>query len=232
MPVYVGITTSYRHEEGLHCLRGYYVDSVKRAGGIPVVIPSVGQELAPACGQNVDAVVLSGGGDMDPYHFREEPRRGLGEVSPDRDLFELALARWALSNDVPMLGVCRGMQVLNVAAGGSLHQDIRSRQLHYQTAPRQYPSHDILITDDTILQSLLGQAKEDRVNSFHHQAVNQPGKGVVVSAVARDGVVEALEFSDKKFAIGVQWHPETLRGHVGEGLFRALVKVSARKRGK
>lgn len=230
MPVYVGVTANLAVDEGNHSLRGTYLESVKRAGGVPMVIPCVGPELVPVYGQKLDAIILSGGGDIDPLHWGEAALRGLGQVNPERDYFELALARWAVANDIPILAICRGMQILNVALGGSLHQDIRGgRQLHNQNAPRDYPIHDIIINEDTLLAELLGR-NAVRVNSFHHQAVKEVGNGLKIGAFARDGTVEAIEMGTHKFVLGVQWHPESLRGAVGEGLFKALVKACLKKK--
>lgn len=230
MPVYVGITANLASDEGTHSLRGSYLQAVKRAGGVPVIIPCLGSELVPVYGQRINAVILSGGGDIDPIHWGEAAQKGLGQVTPERDFFELAMARWAVANDVPLLAICRGMQVLNVALGGNLYQDIRGgRQMHSQNAPRDYPIHDIIINEDTKLAELLGH-NTVRVNSFHHQAVKQVGNGLKISALARDGMVEAVEMANHKFLLGVQWHPESLTGAVGEGLFKALVKSCLRKK--
>ncbi|MGE5381061.1 MAG: gamma-glutamyl-gamma-aminobutyrate hydrolase family protein [Methylocystaceae bacterium] len=232
MPVYVGVSANLAADEGTHSLRGSYLEAVKRAGGVPIIIPCMGSELVPVYGQKINALVLSGGGDIDPIHWGEAAQRGLGAVTPERDYFELAMARWAVANDIPLLAICRGMQVLNVALGGNLYQDIRGgRQMHYQNAPRDYPIHDIIINEDTMLAGLLGR-NVLRVNSFHHQAVKQVGNGLKIGALARDGMVEAIEMENHKFVLGVQWHPESLIGPPGEGLFKALVKACLRKKDK
>jgi len=233
MPVYVGVTANLAVEEGTHSLRGNYLNAVKRAGGVPIIIPCLDPEMVPVYGQRINALILSGGGDIDPLHWGEAAQRGLGQVTPERDYFELALARWAVANDVPTLAICRGMQVLNVALGGNLYQDIRGgRQMHNQNAPRDYPIHEIVINEDTMLAGLLSRSWV-RVNSFHHQAVKQVGNGLKIGALARDGLVEAVEMENHKFVLGVQWHPESLTGPAGDGLFKALIKACLRtKKGK
>ncbi len=139
------------------------------------------------------ALIFTGGGDLDPSYFGQAPAAMLGDVNPLRDEFEIKLARKALASGQATLGICRGCQILNVAAGGSLIQHITTDLCHEQKAPRDYPIHDIFIASDSQLSRILGSEKI-RVNSFHHQAVDQAGDGIFCSAYAQDGTVEAIEF--------------------------------------
>ncbi|MBX6395573.1 MAG: gamma-glutamyl-gamma-aminobutyrate hydrolase family protein, partial [Alicyclobacillaceae bacterium] len=176
--------------------------------------------------------MLTGGVDVDPAFFGEEPSRGLGEVCPQRDTFEMALVEEAFLRNVPVLAICRGMQVMNVVAGGTLIQDLgsqgRGNLQHRQKAPRWHGSHRIEVVPGSKLAAILG-AEELRVNSFHHQAVKDVAPGMQVSATSSDGVVEAIESSLHRFAVGVQWHPENMwrRDPVQFRLFEALVRAAA-----
>lgn len=216
---------------------GDYVRAVERAGALPVLLPPLasGGEAASAFLRLVDGLLLAGGGDVDPQYFEEEPVAQLGQVDPERDLLELALAREALAERVPVLGICRGIQVLNVAAGGSLYQDIPSQVRgafqHYQRAPRWHGTHTVHLEPGSQVARILG-VEELRVNSFHHQSVKMVAPGFRVSAKSRDTVVEAIESKAHPFALGVQWHPEGMidRQPAALRLFRALVEAAAEAR--
>ena len=164
----------------------------------------------------VDGILLTGGGDVDPVFYREERHPATDDAEPGRDEFEIDLARRALAEDVPLLAICRGAQVLNVAAGGTLVQDIPSivdsDLTHAVSEPKNVECHDIRVEPGSKLSRILGPAVEAacscRVNSRHHQSVGRPGDGLAVSATAADGVVEAIEAPAARFCIGVQWHPE------------------------
>ncbi|HEX6989870.1 MAG TPA: gamma-glutamyl-gamma-aminobutyrate hydrolase family protein [Bacillota bacterium] len=249
--------------EPTHALRDAYVRSVWEAGGLPVAVPSPPQCLTvpgPAEGVPVpdntpgepsppepleqaaaaviawvDGLLLTGGCDLDPYLFGQHPHPRLGRVSPRRDLWELALVRAALDAGRPILALCRGLQVLNVAGGGTLVQDLDSQLSrviqHRQRSPAAYGSHEVRVHDGTRLRAIAG-AEVIRVNSRHHQAVLEPAPGLVVSAVAPDGVIEALEGGGAGFVVGVQWHPEDMAGgpasdSVAQRLFRAFVSAAA-----
>lgn len=210
----IGITVAHCTEELKTFPRTYYVDRIKKAGGQPFLLPPVqsaeeAKELLPI----IDGLVLTGGGDITPAFLGEPPKRGLGECLPERDQSELFLARFAMDEDIPLLGICRGIQVLAVAAGGKIFQDIPSEYpsalAHNQTAPREYPWHEV-----EILESRLGEilgAPKISVNSLHHQAVSTVPKGFLVNAVATDGIIEGIEKKGAAFCIGVQWHPEVLQ---------------------
>ncbi|MGI9953491.1 gamma-glutamyl-gamma-aminobutyrate hydrolase family protein [Moorellaceae bacterium AZ2] len=189
-----------------------YIEAVTCAGGIPLVLPPGPGDFVDRYLEIIDGLLLTGGGDIDPVFFDQEPREGLGRVLPERDEFELSLTRKALERGKPILALCRGMQALNVAAGGTLYQDI-SREVpgcwqHSQRKPRSCPHHTIETVPGTFIAAILGPRA--RVNSMHHQAVRDPGEGLRVSAWAGDGIIEALEGTGGSFVLGVQWHPEEL----------------------
>lgn len=212
----VGITCTYIYNyDRDHIELGMdYIRSIERAGCIPVPIALTGEKALPGLFKIIDGLLLSGGNDVDPSYFGEEPLPGQGEISPIRDRLEIALARMALDRRVPVLGICRGAQVLNIAAGGSIYQDLRYKKgkllEHMQKAPRDHTFHDINVFEGTILGKILGGRKKIKVNSFHHQAIKKLGARFRASAVSSDGVVEGLESRDHSFAVGVQWHPEAL----------------------
>lgn len=208
----IGITCNWREKEFTHTLAHYYVRAVEESGGLPILIPTVAPTLAEEYYLGLDGLVFSGGADIDPVFFNEDPKRGLGEITPERDVFEILLARKALQGRKPILAICRGIQVINIVAGGDIYQDIEkikiTDQQHMQNAPRWYPTHQVEIADQSKLSEIIGKAKI-KTNSFHHQAVKNVAQDFVPVAWTKDGLVEAIEAKDKgKFIIGVQWHPE------------------------
>ena len=220
----IGITGNY---EELTCKlgRGYY-DSVIRAGGVPLVIPpSADKEVLMGTLDRIDALLLSGGGDINPLWCGEEPVPGLHGINQERDLPELLITRLAYNRQMPILGICRGIQTLVVALGGKVCQDITTTVKHSQDADRSEPTHSVTVKEDSTLYNIY---KEDNlfVNSFHHQAVSAPGDRFRVTATAPDGIVEAIESTEFKSIIGVQWHPECM-GDAGQPLFRWLITEAA-----
>lgn len=216
----------------LHQLNDSYVQAVIQAGGIPVILPVCREEeTMRAMVDRVDGVILSGGGDLDPAHFGQRATGKLGEVSPRRDQAELTVAMYVLKHtEKPLLGICRGIQVLNVALGGTLHIDLPTagKLEHSLTMyPRDEVSHGITVAEDSRLGEIFGPGGH-RVNSFHHQAVDVPGAGLRATAWSEpDGVIEAVELSGQRFALGVQWHPEELRaGEDAQRLFHAFVAAA------
>ncbi len=190
-----------------------YIRALIAAGTTPLLIPPglSADALAALCAR-LDGLLLTGGADIDPARYGEERLPTCGEVEPERDELELTLTQLALARDLPTLGICRGMQTLNVACGGALYQDIATQHadaLPHQQTERAYLAHSIVVERDSRLHELLG-ADELRVNSLHHQAVSRPGAGAHVVAWAPDGVAEALELPGQRFAIAVQYHPEEL----------------------
>jgi len=231
----IGITIGYDDRRaGLHALREDYVKSVERAGGLPLVLaPGVPGDAGDLL-DRLDGLVLTGGSDVDPALYGQPPDPKLGPVIRARDDFELALAREAVIRDAPILAICRGHQVLNVARGGTLVQDIPSVVVggveHDARCERWERSHEVRVLQNTRLREILGR-ETVAVNSFHHQAVDRLGEGLVVSAYsAGDRVVEAIEMPDRRFVVGVQWHPESFwnRPDGFGALFQALVVAASR----
>lgn len=191
-----------------------YIQSVRYARGIPVVLPLVRcdhilEEYIRLC----DGFLFCGGGDITPLLFGEEPKNGNGKTDVTVDLFQIRLMKKVLTSEKPVLAICRGMQVMSVACGGSIWQDmslIPGEPLDHmqQTASRSEVSHHIRIERGSLLRRYIGSSLY--VNSFHHQAVNRPGKGVAVTARAKDNTIEAIEVPSHPFAVGVQWHPECM----------------------
>ncbi len=217
----IGITGNLELKENYHCLAEAYVAAISNAGGTAIIIPPDEASLNDYT-KICHAIVLSGGGDMDPVYWDEQPSWALGNINPRRDQFEIKLVQKCFSLGMPILGICRGCQVLNVAAGGSLIQDIRTRMSHEQKAPRDYPFHDIFIDEGTILAGIFNNSCI-KVNSFHHQAVKKIGSKLRASAQAEDNIIEAVEKKDHPFAIGVQWHPECMSDENSAELFKTLI---------
>lgn len=225
----IGITCGEDYAMDNYFLRHYYVKVVEAAGGVPILLPPVSRNFARETYlSTIDALILSGGVDVDPVFFGEEPIKGMGEITPIRDQFEITFIKEFYNQKKPILAICRGVQVLNIALGGTIYQDINSQLenclKHSQQAPKWYATHDVNLVTGTKLSKISSQ-KEWRVNSFHHQAVRQPAPGFVVSARAKDGIIEAIESRTHKFALGVQWHPEcTWENDTGSFLlFKALI---------
>ena len=217
----IGITGNY---EDLTCKlgRGYY-QSVVAAGGVPVVIPPVADKhVIVNTLEHIDALILSGGGDINPLWAGEEPSPKLHGINQERDLPELLIARLAYNRQVPMLGICRGIQTLATAFGGKVAQDISDVATikHSQDADRSEPTHSVIIDEDSSLFDIYKSTKV-MVNSFHHQAVAEAGDKFRVIAKSPDGIIEAMESSEFKSILGVQWHPECLEE--GLPLFQWLV---------
>lgn len=234
----IGITCGSKENVNQFFLGSDYVRGVEKAGGIPVIVPPCAGENLPGIVEALDGFVLSGGGDMDPLLFGEEPLPVTGKVDPERDIFELGLTRLAMSRGKPILGICRGMQVLNVAAGGTVCQDIALKiekpLKHSQQAPRWYPTHNIKIEKGTLAAEILGEGTL-RVNSFHHQAIGRLAPGFDISARAPDGVEEIIEYKEREYyIIGVQFHPENMwrQNSLFLRLFYYLVRYSFREERK
>ncbi len=205
----IGITGNFG-TKGCELAEGYY-RSVIAAGGTPVVLPPTAEPaVLTTMLDGIDALLLSGGGDINPLQLGEEPVPQLGHICPERDEAELLLARMAANRQLPILGICRGIQVLVAALGGTLHQDIGHLQKvkHSQDLDRSHASHTVQLTPGSLLHSIF-DADTLAVNSFHHQAVNEAGPHLKVVARATDGIVEAVESAEYKPIVGVQWHPET-----------------------
>ena len=213
MRAVIGITLGDGDRPGYTSMRADYVRSVERSGALPVVLPTLPAEHAAAVLERLDGLVLSGGVDVDPALYGRPRHAKLGRVDRERDEFELALTRHALERDLPLLAICRGQQVLNVAAGGTLIQDIPSELegavRHAAPGRRTRRSHLVLVTPESKLSEVLGPGPLS-VNSFHHQSIDRLGDGLrVTGRCPEDGVIEAVEIGDRSFVLGVQWHPES-----------------------
>jgi putative glutamine amidotransferase len=205
-----------------------YLDAVAEAGGLPVVVPPLSEASVGPFLDRVSGLCLSGGPDVDPGAYGAAPHPRLGPTEPRFDAFELALARAADERGLPVLAICRGAQVVNVARGGALHQhlpDVVGEAVqHRQTAAAREPTHPVTVAPRSRLATMLGRGRVE-VNSFHHQAASRIGEGLVPTAWAPDGTVEAFEAPGERFLVGVQWHAECLPAH--GVLFSALVTAAA-----
>lgn len=192
-----------------------YITALEATGAAPVILPlALGVETLRTLYERLDGLFMAGGGDLDPACYGRGLQSKTEGIDFLRDEAELLLTRWALEDDKPLLGVCRGVQTLNVAGGGTLIQDVIDewpnaiRHQYFPEKPRNWVAHDISTVPGTHLSDILGSV--GRVNSFHHQAVEKLADGFRVAAYAPDGVIEAIERPDKTFVVGVQWHPESL----------------------
>jgi putative glutamine amidotransferase len=215
-----------------------YLRAIEATGGLPVVIPPLEPELIDPLLDQLAGLCLSGGPDLHPEAYGEEPDEHLGPTEPDLDRFELAIASAADQRRMPILAICRGTQALNVVRGGTLVQHLPALRpegdpegvTHRQRAPGSEPSHPVEVDPGSRLAATIG-AGETGVNSFHHQAIDRLGRDLVASAWAEDGTIEAVEDRSRAFLIGVQWHAELLIARpIEQSLFRAFVMASADSR--
>lgn len=201
-----------------------YVDRVVGAGGAPVMLPPV-PAAVPAALPRLDALVLCGGSDVDPRRYGEVAHQQTDLPHPERDAAELAMLDAAVAAGMPLLGICRGLQLLNVARGGSLVQHLPDLVGHNRHAPfrGRYGTHPVAVQPGSLLAELLGRTTVEKVPTYHHQAIARLGAGLAVTARAEDGVIEAVEDPSLPFCLAVQWHPET-----GDdtSLFDALVEAA------
>ena len=223
----------------MEALNRRYIEAIYDAGGIPVLIPTnLPSEAATALLARLDGLLLTGGGDIDPDQYGGEAHEAVHEVLPARDAMELALTKIAVAEGIPFLGVCRGLQVVNVALGGTLYQDLPSqyhRPLKHSrdaVTERTLLTHTVKIAEDSRVRRLLG-AEEIKVNSLHHQGIRALAEGLKPVAWSSDGLIEAVELPDHPFGVAVQWHPEWLyREHpIHQALFRGLVDAAAHRKG-
>jgi putative glutamine amidotransferase len=239
----IGVTTSELRPGALATLRRHgeppnpemalgmtYSRVLEDAGALPVVVPPLGLRDVPRLLARLDGLVLSGGPDLAPSAYGAKPHQELGSTEPGLDAFEYAMAREALRLGLPMLGICRGAQTLNVARRGTLHQhlpDVVGDVIaHRQTVDGRVPTHPVSILPGSRLAVTLGTTQLS-VNSFHHQAVDRLGAGLCACAWAPDGTIEAIEDPEQPFVIAVQWHAETLQAVPGQlALFEELVRIA------
>jgi putative glutamine amidotransferase len=229
----IGVTTySFTNNSGQpqFALNQAYVSSLVRAGACPVLVPSaLPEDLLPALLSRLDGLLFSGGGDVQPERYGSQPHPLVSEVDEYRDNLEIDLVNRAVQAGLPFFGICRGLQVINVALGGSLYEDIldqRPGSLMHQNVsehPRHYLAHSIQARPGSGLEQILG-SPAGQVNSLHHQGIRDLAPGLTATAHAPDGIIEAIELPGYPFGLAVQWHPECLQAHPPmQALFRAFV---------
>ncbi len=230
----IGLTLDHEPPGGYskfpwYAIRENYCNAVRHAGGLAILLPHE-PDLAEAYLDRIDGLIVTGGGfDIDPALFGAASRHPTVTTKDRRTAFELGAARGALAREMPVLGICGGQQLLNVALGGTLIQhipdEVPDALPHRQPNPRDEPGHDIRIVAGTLLHRI-AQTGHLAVNSAHHQAVKDAGPGVVVDALAADGVVEGIEDPRRRFCLGVQWHPEFEINEADRRIFRAFVAAA------
>lgn len=241
----IGITTRRREVESsagtspTHTLNDAYTTAVERAGGVPMLLVSQDPAAVPSILDRIDGVILSGGGDIVPGSYGDDGHENVYGLEPTRDAFEFALVKEAMARRVPTLAICRGMQVVNVALGGSLHLDIldhvHGSDNHWLNGDPVYDTPiNVVLEPDCQLASVM-ELVEVGVNSIHHQSVNQPGEGLRVVGISDDGVTEAIEHEDADWPLmAVQWHPEYLSAKADTGalaLFDWLIAAAGSSAG-
>lgn len=228
----IGVTTGYNYEKKMMYLNEGYYEAVFQSGGLAVAIPATfDQEYLFEHLKIYDGILLTGGPDLDAKFYGESNMTYNGDISPIRDEIELFIAGQAIEMNKPLLGICRGIQIMNVAMGGSLYQDIYIQNKednilkHSQNAPKWYPIHEISIKKDSwVAKSFMNEKAE--VNSFHHQAVKDKGEGFEITSQSPDGIIESIEYAKNSFCVGVQWHPELMwqNNRAFLNLFKELVQ--------
>lgn len=213
-----------------------YIKAVSGCGAVPYIIPVLNDdEIIKEQIKNIDGLIMSGGYDINPLLWGEEPNEKLGDIMPKRDTFDMKLLKYALEMKKPVLGICRGEQVINVNGGGSLYQDLSlmdgSYIKHNQKHLSSVPTHTVVLKPGSRLRNIIGK-EEITVNSFHHLAVRDVAPGYSVAAEAKDGVIEAIEKDGEDFVIGVQWHPEMMSetSYDMKKIFRAFVDEALKKK--
>lgn len=230
----IGITLNHR-EDTYFTIRGNYIDSIIRAGGVPVPLCYAEKDTElPEIVEMLDGILFSGGEDVNPKYYGEETQEACGKISDDRDEFELKLYEYAVSKNLPVLGICRGIQLINVAAGGTLIQDIPTftegkmpLEKHKQQPPYEKVAHSSKVLKNTFFSEIY-KCDEIMTNSMHHQAVKELAPGFVTGVVSDDGIIEAIYSEEHNFVVGVQWHPEFLWDQNGETekLFEAFIEAT------
>lgn len=212
---WIGLTPGLNHEETYLSVRDDFFQALLCLGARPVLLPlDGGEDVLQDYVHSLDGFLFTGGGDVDPQYFGQPCRPWSGAISPRRDAMEMTLCRLLLSTAKPVLGVCRGFQVMNIALGGDIYQDIpkefatENPIAHRQTQGEHYPSHAVTLAPGSRLGDILGPAA--RVNSLHHQGIRRMGEGFLPTAHSEDGLCEGAELAGERFFVGVQWHPERL----------------------
>lgn len=210
-----------------------YIEAITNAGGIPVIIPiSKNLENLYSLVEKLDGFLISGGNDIEPNLYGEFICKEVGILSPKRDKQEIKLTKYIIKNtNKPLLGICRGLQILNVSCGGSLYQDLEKNKLNNHfiaSSPMNHPIHRVTIEKDSILYNIF-QKKELKVNSYHHQAIKNLGENLKCVAVSEDGIIESIEVKGKKFMIATQWHPEMMYdSKEQQDIFKRFVKEASK----
>lgn len=214
----IGVTPQYNIENQQIKVEKVYFEAIEQAGGIPILLPlhNKGSELKDLISR-LDGVVFTGGPDVNPMYFNEEPLPECGVIILERDKMEIELVSMVIEKKLPVLGICRGIQLLNIALGGDIYQDLavqyqqnkEVRIAHYQKSDRATKTHKVAIEFGTLLSRIIGK-DEIWVNSFHHQSVRRLADGLTVAAKSSDGLVEAFTMENYPFFLGIQWHPEDL----------------------
>jgi putative glutamine amidotransferase len=232
-PPFIGITTE-RNDHGEYSQQGAYIEAVRRAGGIPLLIPA-GEPYLEQLLAMLDGLILSGGGDVDPAHYGSPGHATIYEVDPQRDATELALARMVTASGMPTLCICRGAQIVNVALGGTLIEhlpDAVGESVEHRQSPPGYIGHPVAIAPGSKLANIVGEPTVEAA-SWHHQAIRTAAPGLSVTAQAADGTIEAVEMTAHPWLIAVQWHPEITAGQdpVQQHLFDEFVAAARRSGG-
>ena len=235
----IGLTTyrkTLQNAVQLMSIPPAYVEAVSAAGGVPVLIPlGLDEDALGVLMARLDGLLLTGGGDLAGEYYQSEYPNLIFDVDPDRDRVELFLAHAAVEGDKPLLAICRGHQLLNVALGGSLYEDVLHlmpsaiKHDYWGEYPRNFLSHEVTVCAGSLLAGRLGERRTLRVNSLHHQGIRDLGRGLVAAAHAPDGLVESVEIPGHRYALGVQWHPENLihDDPTMLSLFQGLVEAAA-----
>ncbi|ASN04586.1 gamma-glutamyl-gamma-aminobutyrate hydrolase family protein [Virgibacillus necropolis] len=215
MKAMIGVTSSMDINEEEYMVASENVNGIVQAGGVPIMLPNLVDEATiTQIANSIDGLYATGGGDIDPTLFGEEPHPNLGIIIPSRDIFEVLLMKKMLEMGKPILAICRGCQILNIAVGGDMYQDIyaqidRDLIQHNQKAPKGHGSHYVTVSEGSLLYQLTG-VDTLKVNTMHHQANRKVINPFVVSGKANDGIIEAIESSSHGFVLGLQWHPEKM----------------------
>lgn len=244
--IIIGISASMTWEENAGFFNGYermyvannYIKAISTAGANPIILPIIeNDEQIEEQIKLVDGLLISGGFDIDPIFYNEEPLEKLQAIYPKRDIYELKLIKYALKYKKTILGICRGFQIINVAFGGSLYQDLTYKDgtfiKHVQNAQPHTPTHLIDIDKSSVLFEIANFSTEVRVNSFHHLALKDIGKDLKIVATAKDGVAEAIEYEkDGVFILGVQFHPEMMfsTNDFANNIFKKFIEICAKKK--
>ncbi len=228
----IGIAANQDKDSKEYRLNKSYSEAIISAGGLPVILPVISDKsIIKEYINGIDGLLLTGGADPDPLIYGENPMPFTGRIDPLRDSFEMQIFKDAFQANLSILGICKGIQIINIAMGGTLYQDLNSQRegvlKHNQEAPTWYPTHSVNIDAESYLNQIVKQ-EMIKVNSIHHQSIKDVSPKFLVSAKAEDGVIEAIEIKEKRFVMGVQWHPETMWENSQENfnIFKEFVSQS------